>query len=440
MTDSRMRLSWALFATFLCWENVWAQARLTITPLRQDRRLVVTKQLSRTLCSELECVSSKKVKRFRRQRVDAGAVLQGFVDPRKRRVYLQLRSSTKQRLWDKFIPLAKGHLPQESLVDLTREIKTALGVQESSALETLAASKPANPPAAPPEEVPPSPPATEVPNPAPRVETAPPASAPLESSLVEPKVKTRLAPRTDNPWIVAEAGVGLVNRSFSYRGLTQGSLRNYKVGAIFAPRLHLEIFPLARAVEGWLSGLALVGDETFSIGLQSAVSGSTGASFPSSFNQLSIGLRLKLDPSSAAGWSLAPELGYRQTLFTVKPSSDGTVLTGLPNLNYQGAYAGAAVDWHWGGSNFSSRFRADIVRVLRLHELVSDAYFPHGSTWGFEGELALQWAFAPSFSAVVSAQYTRYLIALTTQPSDAYVASGASDQYVSGSISLQAHF
>ncbi|MCA9555840.1 MAG: hypothetical protein KC933_37775, partial [Myxococcales bacterium] len=67
--------------------------------------------------------------------------------------------------------------------------------------------------------------------------------------------------------------------------------------------------------------------------------------------------------------------------------------------------------------------------ALSAGELGSEAWFPEARAWGFDGELALAWAFTRWLTFDARGALTRYHLDLDPAVGAARVAGGAVDQY-----------
>ena len=70
-------------------------------------------------------------------------------------------------------------------------------------------------------------------------------------------------------------------------------------------------------------------------------------------------------------------------------------------------------------------------------EIISAAYFPNGSNLGLDGSLGVGVALLKSLQIRAAFDFNRYGLTFKTEPTDAFVAQGAVDQYVGGTVSLR---
>jgi hypothetical protein len=407
--------------------------KLAITPLSGDKGHAVEKQLSSSLCKRLTCAPHAKVMKGTRpdfakaKKAGINALLIGHVAGGRAEVTIVFSDQPKIPVFSQTYPVAKGKLSKNDLLALTEGVVGALG----GAPVPPPPEPP--PPAAPPtpepvaETPPPSPSPTTplpeehaTPSPAPReTERGTPSEVVVEEHPVRPAVKNW-------PIILADVGLDIVGRNFDYSGLQASSpALRYSAPGIFSPRLDLEICPLAHSISGFGGRWGISAEGTYAVGLKSQLG--TAPAHPTSLSRFDGGVLWWL--GNPTGFTFAPEVGYRLLSFSTSLASDGSTLTGLPNVTY-------------GALRFSGAFRiaaSDTIRidvrlsgmpVLSAPDLIGPTYFTKGSGLGLEGEAGLRILLTKAVGIGVFGEYTRYNFSFNS--TGTYVANGATDQYYGG--------
>jgi hypothetical protein len=78
--------------------------------------------------------------------------------------------------------------------------------------------------------------------------------------------------------------------------------------------------------------------------------------------------------------------------------------------------------------------------VFSSGEIISAAYFPNGSAFGIEASVGLGVSVLPFMQIRASFEFQRYGMTFITQPTDPYVAAGASDTYLGGKAVVRFSF
>ena len=91
-----------------------------------------------------------------------------------------------------------------------------------------------------------------------------------------------------------------------------------------------------------------------------------------------------------------------------------------------------------GWLNLFGRF--GIIPVFGSGEIISAAFFPKGSAFGLEANAGIGVRILPFMQVRASFEFIRYGLTFNTQPTDTYVAAGASDTYLGGKACLRFTF
>lgn len=414
-----------------------AAQRVVLAPIAGDKTHALQKQLSAALCDTFDCVESSKVmhgakpdwKKARRAGVDG--VLSGKVLGKKLELEMVLTSEPRQPAFTKTFILMKGRLSKKDVSKVTAGLTGALG-ESAPALEASPpqmAAPPSEPTPTPVPEESPSPPVVQTP---PREETSEQPTAPTRRSTrrsteVEAPTEQQTSGTAIAPLVLADVGIDMVGRSFGYDTLTAGNALAYQASFIPSPRIDLELYPLARAVEGIPQRLGLSFTGAFSVGLKSELG--TLPSHPTSLTRLDFGALSWFGPRG--GWAVAPEVGFRIFNFSTSPASDGSALAGLPNVNYQSLRFSAGGRFPL-NDTVKAELRLSALPVLNANQLISSQYFSKGSGFGLEGEVGLRVMLATHIGFALFGEYTRYGFSFTSASTDTYQAKGATDQVFGG--------
>ena len=410
----------------------------------------VTRQLSTALCAEHECVRRERA--ISRGKVDypkmrasgVGGVLFGSVAGAAPNRSLWLAFTTgpdRTRSWK--LPLGrKGKLSPESLAELAEGARAELA---AAAPEAAPAAEP--PPPAAPVESPgaapsalaataPPPPAPAPPPPAPSPPAAPPPLPPPAASTASPAAPARseAAPPAPRPTVVSvEAGVFVTSRNLSFSGVQAGGVTPFTYSAAFiaGPWIGIEFFPLALAGNGVASGLGLIVNYETSVGLNSDLP--IGGSASSLFWWLRAGAEWRVQPAPQSRFAIVPSVSYVHENFTLSPSYPG-----LPNSTLSGVEGSLRLEIPV-GSALSILGSGSFVYWFTAEQLVGDSlYFSDGSAWGFDADAGLSLRIWGPLCLRGLAFYS--LTSYTLTPTATYQATGASDRYLGGRLTLRADF
>lgn len=429
-----IRIAWvvAVFAA----STAFAAPKISVLPFKGPKSSVSHRQVSKLLCASYACVSTTKVSRRGRpiwSKVKAQKlelVMTGAVSgpSSKRKLRLEAFDGAGHRLWLETLGLARnGMLTRTDAEQLTAKVDATLAPPPEAEPETAPPPEPTaqKPVVVEPEQEQASPSET-----TPEERRAPViAQAPREEET--PAFKVHALP----PMVVAEVGVDFVYRNFGYTGLQKANLRAYETRPAFvAPELHLEIYPLARILSGIAQGVGVEADYQFAVGLRSIDENDLAHS--TTANRLDVAARLNFQPSDEL--MVAPLVGYRSTRFEVGAAADGSTLQGIPGLQYDGLTVGAAVEYAL--SPVVIFGRAQFVPLFGVGEIGSDAFFPKHSGWAIDARAGVGYRIIEHLELRAAVEYSRY--ALSFQPAEdaTYVATGATDQYVSGALLARVAF
>ncbi|MFN0061843.1 MAG: hypothetical protein ACKVPX_04920 [Myxococcaceae bacterium] len=451
---------WAFgFLSILLTAPAMAQ-RVSVTKFVGDSKGNVRAQIAKGLCAQIECVPPSRIltrnkvdfKKVSRSRVDG--VLSGTLKgPKaKRTVVVKLLSASRELLWSETFALRKGKLRPADNRAISNAVVTLFPAQRTKPEEPPAADTSAVPPAAPPSApvtgdrpffsdgaaeksaAPPATPPTSEPSSVVSAETEPDAASDAPPAAA---VSTDTG-RPRHPYIVADLGLNLMWRSFTYDALTSGNLLGYRGLGIVAPSIRVEGYPLA-GMPGLIEGLGLFGEFGISIGLGSRLDENTR--FPSTLSWWKAGARWNIRPIWGSTFSFGPELAFRGQDFTTGAAEDGSVLTDLPDLHYRILEVGLHAEIPLGGfAVFHAR--AAYLAVLSAADLLGPGFFPNGSGGGLEleGGIGVYLGLGELLQARLTGFWTRVGLGFQPDAAAAFQATGSGDSYYGGRLSLRLRY
>jgi hypothetical protein len=419
-----------------------APRRISIGPVTGDRSAALSTQLAETLCGTFECVLWPRIAtagrpdaaKLRRARVDG--VLTGAVRGSRVSVVLSGPAGALDR-WA--FDLGPGRrLRGEALDRIAADVGRRLAPPRAAPPPPAAAQAPA-PDAAP---SPPQPPAKVMRPPEPPPQAVPPrtpapgAAGPrLDPPAPPPRRPPPAAPRPSQPRIALELGGFWSSRSLTFGGAAPGAgtLFEFDASAILGPRGRLELYPAAGLTTGPAAGLGVFAEAARSIGLTTEPPGG-GDDRDSVYSRVSAGVLWRV-PLGGRVW-LVPSLAYDSLKLRVDPE-----IPGLPEADLSGFAAKV-------GGELRALARVKVllavgyVRWVTARDLVEGdvAYFPGGSASALETEAGADVALSGPFSIRVLAQLSNTSYDLDADPTGTYVASDATDRFVSAHASLRAEF
>ncbi|HTN52465.1 MAG TPA: hypothetical protein VML50_08705, partial [Anaeromyxobacter sp.] len=238
-------------------------------------------------------------------------------------------------------------------------------------------------------------------------------------------------PARARPIVAIEAGVDLEGRDLSFSGTSPAGtvpLTGFHANAMAGPRLRLELFPAARAAEGFLAGMELIADYRTSVGLK-VKDLATGVSHPARFSRLEAGLGWRIPVGDGA---VTPEVTY-ELLDVVTEAVSGAPIAGLPDAQLRGVRVAVGGEIPL-GDRFGLLLSGGWIPWLQAQDLVkgSPPFFPGGSAWALEVEGGVSIVLGGPFSLRLLGQYSRTSYTLHPDPTGTYQATGATDAYFGG--------
>ena len=231
----------------------------------------------------------------------------------------------------------------------------------------------------------------------------------------------------ENSLLIAQAGVAVGARHFSYNQRQTPQLRTYDLSAAPLAELAVEIYPLAQSDASFARGLGITGGYSRAIGLASAEPG--GGNIGTTWQNFDVGVRerLILNPDTVLGIAA----GYGGSDFTFdQPATTGPV---LPSVAYRFVRAGLDLRY-FVGSNVSLFGNGMYIYPLSAGQVAN--YFPHATMGGLEAGLGAAYAIGQNLEISLAVKYDRFYYAFNPVIGDANVAGGAVDELEQVAIGL----
>lgn len=234
------------------------------------------------------------------------------------------------------------------------------------------------------------------------------------------------------PRFAAWVGFAVMNRHYDYSGAASGNLRRYDLPIFPTPRLGVEAFPFAQK-PGHLAGLGFEGTLDYQGWLKSRKLNDP-TEFPTSAVKADVSARWRFP---VASFFVTPRVGIRYQAFTVAAASNGSKLDGVPNLAYFGPRLGADIEGKlledslrlWGGGS--------IIPELSSGDVLSPAFFNKGSNVGFELHAGVAVHLTGPAWLVATGEFSLNSLSFQAQPTDPYVAAGATDRYLGAGLAAR---
>jgi hypothetical protein len=443
--------------------------RISIAGVRGDASGAVAGQLGDALCGVFECVPPVRVLRngrleFRAVKAEGVAgVLFGTVAHTKRRRSLELALLTTslrpRQKWVFRLDQQRG-FAAGALEALARDLRHQLG-RAPSVASAAAERRTTMDPAAPPAARPPPARAAEPPRAPekPQAVVEPPARTAAAVALTERPSRAAAAPaRSDPPREppargtpilpdparpvrgTLDVGVLVTQRKLAYEGVGAGTstLQQFDASRIVSPYVRLELTPFSAAPDRWFTDIAVFAAYARSVGLETQESSAPGIRHATTFTQLEAGLGWRFRPLASSPAVLLPRGSYRRLSLAVRPAGGGRV-AGLPDSELSGPSVRLDLEVPV-GRRFGVLLGAGYTRWTTAKDLIGGdpAFFPDGSAHALDASAGGWLDVAGPLSLRILADYGSTSYSL--RGSGAYVATGATDEYLGVRAVMRARF
>jgi hypothetical protein len=267
-------------------------------------------------------------------------------------------------------------------------------------------------------------------------ETGNAESAPIDSSEETPVLVEH---ETEGPGpsrsrtraaVIAQVGMQILSRNFSYTDDLFGELRPYSLGAAPALSAHLIWHPFSHDdTDNLLDVFGLDLQVNYGIGIESA--NADGSTFPTSSTQVRASLRGRIPLGRHEVAFLG---GYGAQSFIIDEGV-GNVDPGVPDVSY-GYIRLASEGTYYLLESLYFAAHAGVRIVLGAGEVAGADWFPRASAFGFDVGAGVGYQILKNFEVRLSGDLEHYSLSMNSEPGDARVAGGATDMYLSGTLSL----
>ncbi|KPK53277.1 MAG: hypothetical protein AMJ63_06905 [Myxococcales bacterium SG8_38_1] len=250
------------------------------------------------------------------------------------------------------------------------------------------------------------------------------------------KSKSKRKKKSEGPAAVdIEADFRIVRRTLEYNDDLDGDLRNYELKAGPGVALKFQYFPGAHFTDGLGAqfGIDFEWERVFKFDSKR----DDGASFPTQSQQFLIGLRWRY-PTGRWEPFVVADYGVHNFEFGVSgppvPGEDNTA--GVPGVRYEFFRIGGGFRVAM-GKNDTFILGANIALrgVFKVGGIGTYAWFPEAKANGMDLGLVFGFALPLGFEIRIGGDYRRYWFDLNpVAPDPPYVAGGALDQYLAGTI------
>jgi TolB-like protein len=256
----------------------------------------------------------------------------------------------------------------------------------------------------------------------------------------EQKAKASKSRAADRPAAV-DIGVDfrMVHRKFEYNDDLTGDLRDYGLKLGPGVGIKFQYFPGAHFTSGVGAqfGIDFEWERLFKVDSTRP----DGQSFPTESQQFLVGLRWRY-PTRRWEPYVVLDYGTHNFRFGLSgppvPGEDNTA--GIPSVDYRFVRLGTGFRVEIGAKNrFIIATGIAFRGVFSVGGIGSDAWFPEAKANGMDAMLMLGFALPKGFEIRLGADYRRYWFDLNPvppPPPPPYVAGGALDQYIAGSIGV----
>jgi hypothetical protein len=279
--------------------------------------------------------------------------------------------------------------------------------------------------------------------------SAPEREAPTELAQALDEPATSSARKADRPvFLVVEVGSDLVNRQLTYFNVTRSSpeipaLRGYELPFFALPWVRVELYPLALAKCGTVSGLGFEGSFGFNPLLKSHQTGSDEL-FATSAMKADAMVRWRLVASESFPLVISPLVGFQLRSFTIeKPATDAAKL--VPDFRSMGLKIGIGVEIPIIPKALFVIGQVSALPVFSSGEIASRDYLDQASILGFDVNAGLRFQLAPAFHILATFELLQYQLTVpgTAAAGDRYKAlepakpAGATDRYMGGGVAAR---
>ncbi len=278
--------------------------------------------------------------------------------------------------------------------------------------------------------------------PAPPPTAKPETNRPTETTAIEPGAgKPEFFDDSAPPEATKERpmtlrfGLGFtgLNRNYLYRDDLFDALSKYRLPFGPAPSAELEFYPGALFSSGIAANFGIRGAFNYLVGVSSVANGVRFASTSMKLQASLVG-RIPLRIVE-----LQVGIGYGLQTFGIASTAGGVDRPNIPNVSFGGIRPMLEASLHL-TPIFNLHLGGAYQVLLSQGELKTTTYFPRSTGGGADLWVAVSVRPTAHFAIRLQGDYSRYFFTLSPQVGDPYIAGGALDQYLSGTISANVLF
>ena len=234
--------------------------------------------------------------------------------------------------------------------------------------------------------------------------------------------------------LILEASLGMngFSRQLTFSGDSMGRSRDYRLSAALALAASFEWHVWALSPEAFLTRFSLTASGEKSLGLTSV--DSAGKKYDTTAYRYDVGARYALPLGEYS--DLGAAVGYGVSVFALSPTGSDPP-SAVPDTSYRYARVGP-VGKIGITRAFSLQLGASYLFILDSGAISSPRFYPRLTVSGLEGTVAFVYRLTGALDVQVMGEVHRFSYKLGSQPGDAFVATGAVDQYLAASLRLGA--
>ena len=230
------------------------------------------------------------------------------------------------------------------------------------------------------------------------------------------------------PAMLVSASLRLLRRRLSYKDDLFGQLRGYELGGAPAIGLVAHFYPGALFTDGLAANIGLDFRGEAGVGVQSA--DSSGVEYPTDTSAWSLGGRLRIPLGAHEAAAL---LHYGRHSYDIEAANVDNPKPDIPDVDYEFVRLGAE-----GSFAILDELRVTArigwLVMLGAGEIQEDYWFPRSDVGGVEGALGIGYMVTDDIEVQAGVDVRRYFYTMNPEPGDLWIAGGAADQYLAGSI------
>ncbi len=236
--------------------------------------------------------------------------------------------------------------------------------------------------------------------------------------------------------LAVDVAVAMFNRQFSWANATSGNLRQYDLPFFPAPRVGVTLSPFMGKRDDAVEGLGLEASADLQAWLMSNKR-KDSVMYPTQSLRFDGAVRWAFRLPGDSPISLVPAVGLRDQIFTTAAAKDGSKLDGLPNLAFLGARVSLGAEGEFLDRQLVLALRGSLLPVFTSGEIIGGPYFAKGSNFGFSVDAALGFRVTEMIQVRAGFEFVQYGLSFSTQATDMYVAAGATERLVGGSVGVR---